>query len=364
MTTLGVGGSARRFVRAATEAELAEALAWATARGEATFILGGGSNLVIADDGIDALVIAVGLRGISVHPGADGRTTMRVAAGEPWDDVVARAADENLAGIECLSGIPGLTGATPIQNVGAYGQEVADVITRVSVVERATGARSDLDPEACAFSYRDSAFKRGWAGRFVVTSIDLSLRAGAPDEPRYAELARAMASEPKTIAATRAKVIELRVAKAMVHGRGGSDNQSAGSFFMNPIVPVELASRVEERAKAIGALAATDSMPRFAASSGTVKLAAGWLIERAGFKKGTARDTVGLSSKHALAIVNRGGATANDVVSFARWIRDGVEERFGVRLVPEPELVGFRSQDIADLRPQASSPHKTTTPAA
>ncbi len=349
LTTMGVGGRARHFARVESEAELASALAWAKREGLPTFVLGGGSNLVIADQGLDALVIHVCLRGVEMVERERGRVLVKAAAGEPWDDVVAASALRGLAGVECLSGIPGFTGATPIQNVGAYGQEVSDVVTRVVVIERATGGIEQLSPQACAFGYRDSAFKRELRGRFIVASVELALSEGRAAPPRYAELARAMGPGEHAAAAVRQKVIELRTSKAMVYGAGGPDNQSAGSFFMNPIVSAEAADRAEQRARARGALSPAEKMPRFDAQEGRVKLAAGWLIERSGFQKGTAHGPVGLSTKHALAIVNRGGATASDIVSFARFIRDGVQAQLGVRLVPEPELVGFAPREIDDL---------------
>lgn len=354
-TTLGVGGPARYFTRVTTERELTAALSWAKAARIATFVLGGGSNLVVSDDGLDALVVHMDLRGIEATTAAHGATdptVLKVAAGEPWDEVVRRAAEEGWAGIECLAGIPGQTGSTPIQNVGAYGQEVGDSLTKVIAVHRETGERVELTPEACAFGYRDSAFKRQWRGRYVITSVELSLRLGQPTAPRYAELSRALGQDPPTVKKIRDTVLELRRAKAMVlptDGSGGPDARSAGSFFTNPIVDESQARDVEARARASGALQDGTTMPSFPATQGRVKLAAGWLIERAGFVKGTARGNVGLSTRHALAIVNRGGATAADIVDFARFIRDGVNERFGVRLIPEPELVGFRSNQIQDL---------------
>lgn len=349
LTTMGVGGRARHYVRVGSERELALALAWAKERRLPTFVLGGGSNLVIADRGLDALVVHMDLRGLEMVERAAPKVTVRAAAGEPWDEMVAACVARGLAGVECLSGIPGQTGATPIQNVGAYGQEVADVLTRVLVVDRESGERDELSAERCAFGYRDSAFKRGWRGRFIVTAVELELRAGPPEAPRYAELARALGPGPNSVGAIRERVLALRTAKGMVHGAGGPDDHSAGSFFMNPVVAPEVADQAEARARARGSLTEGDKMPRFPAPGGQVKLAAGWLIERAGFQKGTGQGTVGLSTKHALALVNRGGATAAELVAFARFVRDGVAERLGVRLVPEPELVGFDPREIEDL---------------
>jgi UDP-N-acetylmuramate dehydrogenase len=304
-------------------------------------VLGGGSNLLIADHGFDGLVLRPLVRGISARD-RDDLVELEAGAGEPWDALVAHAVANDWAGVECLSGIPGDVGATPIQNVGAYGQEVKDTIVQVRAVERETHEIVLLDNARCAFGYRDSAFKRADKDRFVITSVRFALRPGGAPHLAYAELAKKLAGRPTpSLAEVRAAVIELRRGKSMVFDPAGENGKSAGSFFTNPTVSAEEADRV---AAAIG-----EQMPRFAAPNGQVKLSAAWLIERAGFQKGTHDGPVGISTQHSLAIVNRGGATAAQIVAFARRVQGGVRERFGVTLVPEPVMVGFAADEVAGL---------------
>lgn len=343
-TTFGVGGPARYFTTVTSTLEIEAALRWAKQEGVGTFLLGGGSNLVVSDAGIDALVMHVTSLGVRVQQ-AGGVATVSAAAGEIWDDLVARVVADGFAGLECLAGIPGAVGATPIQNVGAYGQDVSETITSLVAIERATGERVTIAASECAFAYRDSIFKREWHQRFVIAEVDFALRVGGPPAIRYAELERALSHAAPSLAQVRAKVIELRRAKSMVLDAADENGKSAGSFFMNPIVANDVAAGVEQVARELGVLRADETMPHFAAGEGRTKLAAGWLIERAGFAKGAARGNVGLSTRHALAIVNRGGASATEIVDFAREIQDGVEGRFGVRLHAEPELVGFPDPD-------------------
>ena len=334
-TTLRLGGPARTFVEAATEAELIEAVRGADDAGEPLLVLAGGSNVVVADAGFDGLVVHVATRGVRRESAGVGRERLTVAAGEPWDDVVAGAVADGLAGIECLSGIPGSTGATPIQNVGAYGQEVAATITSVRVLDRRTGAVSELAPEACGFAYRSSAFKRS-AGH-VVLAVAFELEQSAQSAPlRYGELARALGAEPGAGAPlheVREAVLALRRGKGMVLDAADHDTWSAGSFFTNPVLDAAAFAALEAQAGA--------APPRFPEQGGRIKTSAAWLIERAGFAKGDARGPVALSSKHALALTNRGGATAEQLVAFAREIAVEVEQRLGVALVPEPVLVGL-----------------------
>ncbi|HVZ89563.1 MAG TPA: UDP-N-acetylmuramate dehydrogenase [Polyangia bacterium] len=335
LTTLQLGGPARHLVEATQESDIAEALRWATARALPVAILGGGSNLVIADAGFDGLVLRIATRGRRFEPGGDA-TLVTAAAGEPWDDLVAEVVARDLAGLECLSGIPGLAGATPIQNVGAYGQEVAETIHAVRVLERASGEVRELPAEACGFGYRDSAFKRA-PDRFVVLGVTFALRPGGPPALRYRELAEALAGLPNpSLADTRATVLALRARKSMVIAPADPNRRSAGSFFMNPIVAARLASEVAARAGVADA-----EMPRWPAGAGRVKLAAGWLIERAGIAKGMRRGAVGVSTAHALALVHHGGGTTAELVALAAEIRNRVRDRFGVTLVPEPTFLGF-----------------------
>ena len=338
-TTLRLGGPARGFVRASTEEELIEAVRTAEVSGEPVLILGGGSNLVVADEGFDGTVIQVATRGVS-RGAAPGVLT--VASGEEWDAVVARTVAEGLAGLECLSGIPGLAGATPIQNVGAYGQEVSQTITQVRVYDRKTSEVLDIPNEQCGFGYRTSRF-RG-ADRFVVLSVTFGLAVQVRSVPvRYAELAAALGVAPgeavESIQA-RAAVIELRQRKGMVIDPADPETRSVGSFFVNPVLDAGALAAVEAAARA--RCGPDTRVPRFAAKEdGLVKVPAAWLIEQAGFGKGySPGDGARISSKHTLALVNSGSASTAALMALAREIRDGVRATFGVWLAPEPVLVG------------------------
>ena len=305
-------------------------------------ILGGGSNLVVADEGFDGTVIQVATRGVS--PGA-GPGALTVAAGEDWDAVVARTVAEGLAGLECLSGIPGLAGATPIQNVGAYGQEVSQTITQVRVYDRKTSETLDIANEQCGFGYRTSRF-RG-ADRFVVLSVTFGLAVQVRSTPvRYAELAAALGVSPGgqvDSSEARSAVIELRQRKGMVIDPSDPDTRSVGSFFVNPVLDVGAMAAVEAAARA--RCGPDTRVPRFPAGDragdGLVKVPAAWLIERAGFARGySPGDGARISSKHTLALVNSGSASTASLMALAREIRDGVRDTFGVQLAPEPVLLG------------------------
>jgi len=332
-TTLGLGGPARRLVRAERVEDLREALSLAA--GEPVLVLGGGSNLVVRDGGFAGTVIEMAIPGVTITPDGDG-ALVSAFAGVVWDDLVAQLVDAGLAGVECMSGIPGLVGATPMQNVGAYGQEVADTIARVHVLDRQTGQLASFVPAACGFAYRSSVFKG--SERWIVVEVELRLARSPLSAPiRYPELARALGvadGQGAPLAEIRHTVIGLRRGKGMVVDAADPDSRSAGSFFMNPIVDAAMLAAVEAR------VPAGVTMPRFPAPAGLTKLSAGWLIERAGFARGTTRGNVGISSKHALALINRGGASTTELLALAREIQDGVRERFGVELVPEPVIVG------------------------
>jgi len=308
-------------------------------------LLGGGSNVVVADSGVDGLVVRMAQRGLA-QTEADGGVLWTVAAGEPWDSVVARSVAEGVAGLECLSGIPGTAGATPIQNVGAYGQEVSEIVERVRVLDRESLEVRSLEPEACAFAYRDSLFRRR-PGRFAVLSVTLRLAPGGPPALRYPELQRGVADSGAgvTLDTVRRVVLALRRAKSMVLEPGDENRRSVGSFFVNPVLREAEAEAVVERLVAAGLVAEPSEVPRFEVGDGRVKLPAGWLIERAGFPRGTRRGPVGLYSRHALALVHHGGGTASALLSLAREIRDRIAERFGVTLVPEPVFLGFGEGD-------------------
>jgi UDP-N-acetylmuramate dehydrogenase len=342
-TTLGVGGPARWFVEAESEDELVDATAWARARGLALFVLGGGSNLLVADSGFDGLVLRVGLEGIEAHadgPPGDlfGEWVYRVAAGEDWNRFVQRTVVDNCAGIECLAGIPGTVGGTPVQNVGAYGQEVASVIERVRVFDLEDRAFLELTAPECGFAYRRSRFNSTDRGRYIVTRVDYRLALGGAPNLAYPELQRAIqesgqAGRQPSLAEVAAVVRRVRQVKGMLLVEGDPDCRSAGSFFKNPVVSDEVFQKV-------AGVSGTEP-PRFPAGSGMVKLPAAWLIEQAGFQKGYALGAAGVSSRHTLALVNRGGASAKEVLALAERIKAAVEARFGIRLEMEPVLVGF-----------------------
>ncbi len=341
LTTLGVGGLAHRFLRAGTEAQLIAAVRDADQRGLPLLILGGGSNLVIADAGFPGTVVQVATRGIQQEPDGADAVRLTVAAGQDWDGVVASCVAAGLAGLECLSGIPGLTGATPIQNVGAYGQEVAEVITTVRVYDRATGEVTELAGRDCGFGYRTSMFKRDRSGRRVVLAVTFRLRPSGRSGPiRYAELARSLGvpeGGQAPLGAVRSAVLALRRGKGMVLDPADPDSRSAGSFFTNPVLD-------DAQFAALQKLVGDDvPIPRFPAGPAQVKVPAAWLIGQAGFGKGYPGrvGTARISSKHTLALVNPGGATAADIAGLAREIRDRVRDELGVELACEPVLVGL-----------------------
>ncbi|MGW3772808.1 UDP-N-acetylmuramate dehydrogenase [Actinomadura verrucosospora] len=339
-TTLRLGGPARRFVEATTEAELVAAVRKADDEGEPVLVLGGGSNLVVSDDGFPGTVVRVGTRGTERVAAEGGRVLLRVQAGEDWDPFVARCVADGLAGVECLSGIPGRVGATPIQNVGAYGQDVSETIVEVRAYDRKVRDCVALDRDACRFTYRHSAFKGN--DRYVVLDVTYALEEAEESQPiAYAELARRLGVRPGDRVAlkeARDAVLELRRGKGMVLDAADPDTRSAGSFFTNPILDpdrlAELERRVAER------LGPDATFPRYPEADGRVKTSAAWLIDRAGFAKGHARGPARISTKHTLALTNPGGATTADLLALAREVRDGVRDAFGVELVNEPVMVG------------------------
>jgi UDP-N-acetylmuramate dehydrogenase len=321
-TTLRLGGPVRRFVVAESDAEVIDIVRAADAVGEPLLVLGGGSNLVVADEGFDGTVLQVATRGVATAPLVEH--ALQVEAGVDWDHVVALAVAEGYAGLEALSGIPGRVGAAPIQNIGAYGQEVAEVLGWVRVLDRSTHDVVIMTPEQCLFAYRDSVFKR--SDRYVVLAAALALEHSRLGRPvRYAALAVGAAVPAAEV---RAGVLELRRAKGMVLDTDDHDTWSAGSFFTNPVLDPADADRLPAEA------------PRWPGQDGRVKISAAWLIEQAGFPRGYGSGPAQVSGKHTLALTNRGGATTEQVLALAREIRDGVRVRFGVTLVNEPVLVG------------------------
>lgn len=342
-TTLGIGGAARWFTRAATIEDIAAAHKWADQEHLPLFVLGGGSNLVIADTGFDGLVVQMAIRGTE-FAARRAETAVRIGAGEPWDDVVAAATSRGLAGIECLSGIPGSVGGTPVQNVGAYGQDVAASITEVAVFDRKSARLTTLSGAECRFGYRTSRFKREDVGRFIVCHVTFTLRPGPPtitypDVVSYLE--RNAISSP-TLDEVRRAVLAIRRSKGMVIDESDPDTRSVGSFFMNPVVWADVHAALVS--------ASGGAVPGFPSGAGRVKIPAAWLIEQSGFPRGYESGAVGLSSKHPLAIINRGGATARDVLDLAMRIKRRVVDRFGIWLRPEPAFVGFAADaDVSYL---------------
>jgi UDP-N-acetylmuramate dehydrogenase len=338
LTTLRLGGPPRRYVEAGDEEAIVAAVRTADAAGEPLLVLAGGSNVVVADDGFPGTVVRITARGVEDLGG--GRLV--VQAGEPWDPLVAACVDAGLAGVECLSGIPGSAGATPIQNVGAYGQEVAETIVSVRVYDRATGALEERPAAACGFTYRSSLFRRT-PGRWVVLAVTFALVPGGRSFPiRYPELARALGVEEGDTAPlpdVRGAVLGLRRSKGMVLDPGDPDSVSAGSFFTNPVLDAPAFAALEERARE--RVGPEVRVPRFPQPDGRVKTSAAWLIERAGFTRGHGDPAaIAISSKHTLALTNRGAGTTAALVALAREIAAGVREAFGVELEPEPVFVG------------------------
>ncbi|MEG9226933.1 UDP-N-acetylmuramate dehydrogenase [Aeromicrobium sp. Sec7.5] len=331
VTTLRLGGPAREVVEATTTDELIAAVADADDSGTPVLLVAGGSNLVVADEGFDGRVVLVRTSGDVVDQDACSGATVTVAAGESWEALVARAVGQEWIGIEALAGIPGSVGATPIQNVGAYGQEVAQSIIRVRTWDRREGEVRTLAADQCRFGYRTSRFKAE-PGRHVVLDVAFQLRLGSLGAPvAYAELARTLGIEVggrAPAAEVREAVLALRRGKGMVLDPADHDTWSAGSFFTNPVLAAEATERLPSEA------------PRFVQPDGTVKTSAAWLISHAGFDRGHGTGAASLSTKHALALTNRGDATTDELLALAREVRDGVAARFGIELEPEPNLVG------------------------
>jgi UDP-N-acetylmuramate dehydrogenase len=342
LTTLGVGGPARFFAEAATVDAAREAVEWAAARAVPLFVLGGGSNLLVADSGFPGLVLKVALRGIE----RDGEL-FRAYAGEDWDAVVAQAVEARCAGIECLSGIPGTVGGTPVQNVGAYGQEVSETIVSVEALDLRTRKMATFSNPECGFAYRRSRFNTSDRGRYLIVRVSYRLAPKGEPKIEYRDLREYFAKVPSLAKAgpgwntpalrdVRDAVRAIRRSKAMLLVEGDEDARSAGSFFKNPVVSGEEYARLQKLAETRGA-----RIPSYPALQQSQKLPAAWLVEQAGFHKGYRRGPVGISRKHALAIVNRGGATAADVIALKNEIQAAVREQFGIELQPEPVFVGF-----------------------
>lgn len=338
-TTLQVGGPARYFLVAESERELREAVDFAASKGLPLFVLGGGSNLLVADAGWPGVVIKIALRGVEIEF-ENGSAIFYAAAGEGWDSLVAQTVGQNCAGLECLSGIPGTVGGTPVQNVGAYGQEVSQTITSVRALELATGKILELSNADCGFQYRSSIFNTIAARKFIVTEVGYRLRRGGPPTLDYADVKNFFSGSPgiPSLTDVRDAVRQIRAGKAMLITPGDADCRSAGSFFKNPLVSVDDAERVQAIAQKH---VPGKSVPQYPAKNGQVKLSAAWLVEQAGFQKGYRQGPVAISGKHSLAIVNRGGARASDIIALKNEIQSKVFQVWGVRLTPEPVSVGF-----------------------
>ena len=340
LTTLRIGGPAKYFVEARNIAEVQEAVTYARSRNLPLFVLGGGSNLLISDAGWPGLALKIAIEGIEPRAAhdEDGNVIFDVGAGESWDRFVSRSVMARCAGLECLSGIPGSVGGTPVQNVGAYGQEVAETIEAVQVLDLRDGQVRELCREACGFGYRSSIFNTTESGRFIVLRVSYALTPEGKPRLTYADLKRHFAGRETTpnLAETREAVRHIRALKGMLIVAGDPDCQSAGSFFKNPVLSEAQHEDLKQRAAARGL-----TVPSYPALVTHKKVSAAWLVERSGFTKGYGFGHAGISHKHALAIVNRGGATADEVLALKEQIQHRVEEIWGVHLEPEPVKVGF-----------------------
>jgi UDP-N-acetylmuramate dehydrogenase len=332
-TTLKIGGAARFFVEAKSETDVLEAVRFADENNLEIFILGGGSNVLIADEGFGGLVLQIAPKGISSFQESDETVFLTAQAGEDWDELVAYCVRENLAGVECLSGIPGFVGGTPVQNVGAYGQEVSETITAVRVFDRREKRFADLSNEQCGFAYRTSIFNTTEKNRYIVLAVTYALKPDGEPKIVYKDLREFFGARKPDLPETREAVLKIRSDKSMVIDPKDINTKSAGSFFKNPIVSKEKHAEMCEK---FG-----DAIPKFPVDENSVKIPAAWLIEQSGFHKGFQKGNVGLSTKHTLAIVNRGGARARDVLALKDEVQAKVKEKFGVELKPEPIFVGF-----------------------
>ena len=335
LTTLGVGGKARCFVRAESVRDVERAVAFARGRELPLFVLGGGSNLVVSDRGWDGLVLQVGIQGIGERQ-EQGKTIFEASAGVDWDRFVAHCVARNCAGIECLSGIPGSVGGTPVQNVGAYGQEVSETIVSVLAFDLRENRVRELKTAECGFSYRTSIFNTTQRERYIILRVTYELSAAGRPSLRYADLQRYFAGRDgtPTLSETRDAVRKIRAGKGMLLSPG--DPGSAGSFFKNPVL-----SALQHEDLTRGAAERGLEVPSYPALAQQRKVSAAWLVENSGFEKGYVKGNAGISTKHALAIVNRGGATATDILALKDEIQAGVEQTWKIRLEPEPVFVGF-----------------------
>jgi UDP-N-acetylmuramate dehydrogenase len=344
LTTLQVGGAARYFAEAKREDEIHQAVQFTVARSHPVFVLGGGSNLVVADSGWSGLVLKISIGGITASATNDGKAVLfSVGAGVQWDDFVAQAVTQNCAGVECMSGIPGSVGGTPVQNVGAYGQEVADTIESVRALDMKEGRMVVLPKPACGFRYRSSIFNSSERGRYIIVRVNYRLKRGGAPTLKYADLQKHFAGcpTPPSLAEVRSEVLGIRKSKGMLIIPGNEDCRSAGSFFKNPVLSDEQFKELAARAASKGLEIPSYPAGRSHDQDAQRKVSAAWLVEHSGFSKGYVLGEAGISRKHALALINRGGAKAADIVGLKEEIQRGVQEAWGILLEPEPVFLGF-----------------------
>jgi len=336
-TTLKIGGAGRLFVRAKTETQVVEAFNFAENNEFDIFVLGGGSNVLIADDGFDGLVLQIALMGISDFRESGGNIFVTAQAGEDWDEFVKLCVEKNLAGIECLSGIPGFVGGTPVQNVGAYGQEVSETIANVRVFDRKSGEILELSNADCRFAYRMSIFNTTERNRFIVLAVTYALKENGAPKIIYKDLLQSFADKNPSLSETREAVLAIRRAKSMVIEEHDPNAKSVGSFFKNPIVSQPDYAKISAISESLG----IENVPFFTVDEGFVKIPAAWLIEKSGFEKGYIKDGAGISTRHTLALINRGSATAKEILALKDEIQTEVKRKFDVELKPEPVFIGF-----------------------
>ncbi len=341
LTTLKIGGNARFFVRAENEEQVIEAFKFAKRNSFELFILGGGSNILISDKGFDGLVLQIAIKGIFLENESSEKITVTAGAGEDWDKFVEFCIEKNLQGIECLSGIPGFVGGTPVQNVGAYGQEVSETIVSVRCLDRKTGEIIELSNTECKFAYRTSIFNTTDKERFIVLAVKYDLYVDGNPKIAYPDLQKSFAEKIPTLKEIRETVLAIRSEKSMVINENDLNSRSAGSFFKNPIVSTKVFQTVEEKARTLKLIEENEKLPNYPVDGENVKIPAAWLIENSGFYKGYTRGNAGLSTNHALAITNRQNATAAEILGLKNEIQNKVNQNFGIFLTPEPIFVGF-----------------------
>jgi len=345
LTTLKIGGRARFFASVANETEIIEAFNFANENNLEIFILGGGSNVLIADQGFNGLVLRIALKGISTFTERDGLVRVKAGAGEDWDLFCKFCVEKNLQGIECLSGIPGFVGGTPVQNVGAYGQEVAETIVMVRCFDRQRAEFVELSNAECGFAYRTSVFNTTEKNRYIVSTVIYALKFSGETKILYRDLQKIFGDAKPNLEETREAVLKIRREKSMVIVANDPNSQSAGSFFKNPIIDKKRFAKIENRVKTFG----IENIPFFEIDEETVKIPAAWLIENSGFHKGYELGQAGISTKHTLAIINRGDASAKDILDLKEHIQASVKEKFDIELKPEPVFIGFESNDYLTI---------------